>query len=204
LLESPLLRVEQTSDYGSKPGSQSDAGSDADLIGRTLSGDESAFRVLVERYQAQVAATVIGILGSGTEAEDAGQETFIRLFRSLSRIRGESSLGTYVTRIAINLSLDAARRRHRRRFWLRIDDEDEALPEALIVESGQNAESNERRERVQRAVRALDPKHRAVVVLRMIRGFSTKETAVLLGIPAGTVLSRLPGHKRSCGLCCSP
>ena len=82
-------------------------------------------------------------------------------------------------------------RRRQRRQWLRIDDSDEALPRELITENGGHIERAERREWVQRAILALDAKHRAVVVLRLINGYSTQETAALLQIPAGTVLSRL-------------
>jgi RNA polymerase sigma-70 factor, ECF subfamily len=191
LLENPLLRVDQTEDFGIKPDGMGAMDPDEELIRFARLGDEAAFRMLVERYQDRVAATVIGMLGRGPESDDIGQETFIRLFRSLDRIRGESSLGTYLTRIAINLCLDAARRQQKRRFWFRMDDNEEPLPQELIVENSHDIESNERQERVRQAIQTLDPKHRAVVVLRMISGYSTKETAQLLMIPAGTVLSRL-------------
>lgn len=181
----------QTPDRDSPQAGRAESRSDTELIQQTLAGDESAFRRIVERYSAQVAATAVGMLGAGPEAEDVGQETFIRLYRSLNRIRGESRLGTYLTRIAINLCLDSARRLQRRRNWFRIDDGDEMLPEDLTVEDGSRIESSERKEWVARAVCTLHPKHRAVVVLRMISGYSTRETAALLGIPVSTVLSRL-------------
>jgi RNA polymerase sigma-70 factor, ECF subfamily len=187
----PLLSGEQQTDQNSKQNRLHGAPSDTELIQRTLMGDESAYRTIVERYESQVAATVIGMLGSGPESEDVGQETFIRLYRSLKNIRGESGLGTYLTRIAINLCLDSTRRLQRRRHWFRIDDTDEALPEGLTTEEGGRIEASERKEWVARAVCSLDPKHRAVVVLRMISGYSTRETAELLDIPVGTVLSRL-------------
>jgi RNA polymerase sigma-70 factor, ECF subfamily len=186
-------RLQQPEQTSGKPPDRSvfNAGPDADLIRRSLGGDETAFRAIVERYQDRVAATAIGMLGVGAEAEDVGQETFIRLYRALSKIRGESSLGTYLTRIAINLSLDAARRRQKRRFWFRIGESEDVLPPELVVEDREADEQSERRDWVQRAVLRLEPKHRAVVTLRLIQGYSTLETASLLGIPEGTVLSRL-------------
>jgi RNA polymerase sigma-70 factor, ECF subfamily len=190
-MEHLLLQANQANDWASVPGGRSATEPDEVLIRRARDGEDSAFRVLVERYQDRVAATVIGMLGSGAEADDVGQETFIRFYKSLANIRGESSLGTYLTRIAINLCFDAVRRRTRRRFWFRLDGDEEALPVELIVESSGDVECSERRERVQRAIQALDTKHRAVVVLRMISGYSTRETAQLLQIPEGTVLSRL-------------
>ena len=164
---------------------------DSDLIDRARAGDERAFRDIVERYESQVAATVVGMLGPGHEAEDVGQETFIRLYRSLERFRGESSLGTYVTRIAINLSLTALKRRKRwtSRF-VRQDDRERGFPEASW-DPRADLDREETACTVRAAVERLAPNHRAVVVLRLIDGYSTRETAEILGIPAGTVMSRL-------------
>jgi RNA polymerase sigma-70 factor (ECF subfamily) len=170
---------------------ESIAAGDAVLIQRASVGDDGAFRQLVERYSDRVAATVTSMLGRGPEADDIGQETFIRLYKSLSKIRGDSSLSTYVTRIAINLCLDAVRKQKRWRFWFWEEDNSDTTPAELTVENSASPESNERRELVHRAIQILDPKHRAVVVLRMIDGYSTKETAVILKLPVGTVLSRL-------------
>ena len=87
-----------------------------ELLRRAREGDDRAFRELVHRYEDRVAATIIGMLGPGPDAEDVGQETFVRLYRSLDGFRGDSSLATYVTRIAINQSLKAIRRR---KSWTR-------------------------------------------------------------------------------------
>ena len=80
---------------------------DQELLDSARRGDASAFRSLVERYEGQVASTVIGMLGFGPEADDVGQETFIRFFKAMENFRGDSSLSTYLTRIAINQSLKA-------------------------------------------------------------------------------------------------
>jgi RNA polymerase sigma-70 factor (ECF subfamily) len=169
------------------------AGSTSDqvLIDRARAGDDHAFRDLVERYESRVAATVVGMLGPGDEAEDVGQETFIRLYRALDRFRGDSSLGTYLTRIAINLSLTALKKRKRRlsRF-VRQDETERDLREASWDPRGE-LDRKADVERVRAAVERLAPNHRAVVVLRMIDGYSTRETAEILSIPAGTVMSRL-------------
>ena len=164
---------------------------DEELLERARGGDDRAFRLIVERYEGLVAATVIGMLGRGPEAEDVGQEVFIRLYRSLEKFRGESSLGTYVNRIAINHSLKALKRRKswRQRFFSREDD-DPGLEETTSEEPD-FGESRDTIGRVQEAVRSLGPDHRAVVVLRMLEGFSTRETAEQLGIAEGTVMSRL-------------
>jgi RNA polymerase sigma-70 factor (ECF subfamily) len=111
---------------------------DRELIERARAGDERAFHDLVERYEPRVAATVVGMLGPGDEAEDVGQETFIRLYRSLDRFRGDSSLGTYLTRIAINLSLTALKRRKRwRSRFVRQDEGEREGPEGSWDPRGQ-------------------------------------------------------------------
>lgn len=156
-----------------------------------MRGDDQAFRVLVERYENRVAATVIGMLGPGDEADDVGQETFIRFYRAMGNYRGDAKLGTYITRIAINLSLKALKKRQTwvKRFVSR-DDEATVVPEP--AHDGQrDVETRSRAELVHRAVGSLKPEHRAVVVLRMLEGYSTRETAELLDVPQGTVMSRL-------------
>ena len=164
---------------------------DAELLERARRGDETAFRRLVERYEAVVAATVIGMLGRGADADDVGQETFIRFYGALDRFREESTLKTYLVRIAMNLSLNALHRRRRGllRFVSR-DDPGQSPPEPSIDPSV-SPDEEERRIVVRRAIMRLSPKQRAVVVLRMLQCLSTRETAQALGVPEGTVLSRL-------------
>src|SRR5580765_5606968 len=87
--------------------------SDAELIASAREGDDRAFGAIVERYESAVAAVAVGMLGRGDDAEDVGQETFIRFHRALGSFRGESSLKTYLVHIAMNLSLNVLRRRRR-------------------------------------------------------------------------------------------
>jgi len=164
---------------------------DEELLRRIREGDRKAFGTLVDRYEEVVASTVIGMLGRGPDAEDAGQETFIRFYRSIDRFRGESSLKTYLTRIAINQSLKAISRRRR---WIeRFFSRDASGEEMDLEDPGamQVFEGRERDELVQSALHRLSPEHRAVVVLRVLEGYDTNETAKMLGIRPGTVMSRL-------------
>lgn len=164
---------------------------DSVLLSRARLGDDSAFREIVERYEGAVAGVVIGMLGCGDEADDVGQETFIRFHRALDEFREDSSVRTYLTRIAMNLSLNALKRR--RRFSLRFisrDQHDIASAEPTISPDPA-ADIDERRRVVWRAIRMLSPRHQPVVILRMMQDLSTRETAEALGIPEGTVLSRL-------------
>jgi len=160
------------------------------LVTRARAGDAAAFRQLVERYQPIVASVVIGMLGAGDDAEDVGQETFIRFHAALAQFRGDASLSTYLRRIAMNLSLNALKRRNR--SWLRFISRD-ASPKVLHEPpvDAYDAERAERIDVVRRAVAQMNATQRAVVVLRLLDGLSTNETAAILEVPPGTVMSRL-------------
>ena len=139
---------------------------------------------------------VIGMLGPGDEADDVGQETFIRFYRSMHHFRGEAVLRTYLTRIAMNLSLNALKGRKRQSVRVRIEDRAVSAVAAATQDTehrGPEAEVEilETQRAVRAAIDGLEVKHRLVVVLRMIEGLSTKETAKALRVPEGTVLSRL-------------
>ncbi len=160
---------------------------DAQVIQEVLEGNNSAFRILVQRYESQVASTVIGMLGHSPESDDVGQETFIRFYNALSDFRGDSQVSTYLTRIAINLSLNELRRR-KRRFGL-FKRQDDKSPE--IADDNDQFDKDNKHEFVHKALANLDPEFRSVVVLRLLDGYSTAETAEILKLPQGTVLSRL-------------
>jgi len=168
--------------------------SDAALIEQARAGEQAAFAELVRRYEGKVGATVVGMLGNTAEAEDVAQEVFIRFYRSLERYRGEAALGTYLTRIAINCSLTALEKR-KRWGWLRGKQVD---PSTLdIPDHDLDPAQRETQQAVQTALLRLPADFRSVVVLRMIEGYSTQETADMLDLPQGTVLSRLArGQKK--------
>ena len=164
--------------------------SDEILLDRARKGDQNAFREILERHQHTVARTVAGMLGNTSEVDDVVQVVFIRFYKTLHRFRGEAACCTYLTRIAINASLDVLRRRKtlRSRFISR-DDENKTLPEPGAYDS--ESERFDRIQLINSAMNQLKPHHRAVVVLRLIDGYSVIETAELLGIAQGTVMSRL-------------
>ncbi|MBN2411465.1 RNA polymerase sigma factor [candidate division KSB1 bacterium] len=159
---------------------------DQQLIDQFRQGNTDSFKEIVKRYEQRVAATVISMLGYCPEADDVGQETFIRFYKALHDFRGDSSIATYLTRIAINLSLNEIKRRRRRKlFFPQSTDSvkniiDETEPEDVDLKKIVNI-----------AIQQLEPAFRAVLVLRLVDGYSTKETADILKIPEGTVLSRL-------------
>ena len=157
--------------------------SDEELIAGARNGDLLAFKALVIRHEGKVAGTVRSMLGPIPEAADVGQEVFIRFYESLDKFRGESAVRTYLIRIAINLSLNEIKKR-KRRFSI-FSGEDEGR------NKGATDDRTDLNEMITHEFNRLDPDFRAVATLRLVEGYSTEETASLLGIPLGTVLSRL-------------
>ncbi len=157
--------------------------SDEDLIEASRNGDMKAFRILVERNESKVAGVIKPMLGDTPEAVDIGQEVFIRFYESLDKFKGESSLSTYLVRIAINLSLNEIKKRKRHHSFF--------SPEEAGLHVNADHAQTELKDAVHHEVNKLEPDFKSVVTLRMIEGYSTEETAALLNIPLGTVLSRL-------------
>jgi RNA polymerase sigma-70 factor, ECF subfamily len=160
---------------------------DQEIIKRVLEGETDLFREIIVKYESQVASIIYGMVGHSTDAEDIGQETFIRFYKNLKNFRGESGVGTYLTRIAINLSLNEIKRRKRKNVLFHTNDT-ETLE---IADNSTKISLNEDEDSIHRAIQKLTPKFRSVIILRLVEGYSTQETAKLLKIPVGTVLSRL-------------
>jgi RNA polymerase sigma-70 factor (ECF subfamily) len=162
---------------------------DEELVKASIDGDKLAFGEIVNRYRKMVARTVKGMLGDSVYSEDIGQEVFINLYNSLSSFRGEAKLSTYIQRIAINLTLNEIKRR-KRFFSMFSHKENDEMMEYEIADP-ENEEKREAREIVNKALMSLDPRFRVIVAMRLLQGYSTKETAEILDLPLGTVLSRL-------------
>jgi RNA polymerase sigma-70 factor (ECF subfamily) len=162
---------------------------EVDLVRASLNGDKNAFGEIVNRYQKMVARTVKGMLGDSVFAEDIGQEVFINLYYSLSEFRGEAKLSTYIQKIAVNLTLNEIKRR-KRFFSLFSQKANNEMYEFEIADYD-TEERKEASEIVHKALMRLDPKFRIIVTMRMLQGYTTKETAEILDLPLGTVLSRL-------------
>jgi len=162
---------------------------DEELVKASLDGDKNAFGEIVTRYQKMVARTVKGMLGDSVFAEDIGQEVFIKLYYSLSEFRGEAKLSTYIQKIAVNLTLNEIKRR--KRFFSMFSQKGNSEMHEFEVADHDTQERNEASEIVSKALMKMDPKFRIIVAMRMLQGYSTKETAEVLDLPLGTVLSRL-------------
>jgi len=156
---------------------------DQEIIKRVLKGETDLFREIIVKYESQIASVVFGMIGKTPEADDIGQETFIRFYKNLKKFRGHSGVGTYLTRIAINLSLNEIKRRKRKNMLFMTNDNENMD----IADNSNNSEIKEDKVLIQKAIQNLTPKFRSVIVLRLIEGYSTQETANLLKIPVGTV-----------------
>ena len=160
-----------------------------ELVKASLEGDKQAFGEIVTRYSKMVARTVKGMLGDSVFAEDIGQEVFIKLFYSLSEFRGEAKLSTYIQKIAVNLTLNEIKRR--KRFLSMFSQKGNNEMYEFDVADHDTEERREASEIVNKALMKMDHKFRIIVTMRMLQGYSTKETAEILELPLGTVLSRL-------------
>jgi len=160
-----------------------------ELIKAAIDGDKHAFGEIVSHYQGMVARTVKGMLGDSVYSEDIGQEVFISLYYSLSEFRGEAKLSTYIQKIAVNLTLNEIKRR-KKFFSIFSQKANNEMYEFEIADNN-TEEKKDAKEVVNKALMAMDPKFRIILTMRLLQGYSTKETAEILDLPLGTVLSRL-------------
>ena len=170
---------------------------DRDLVRAAQKGDQTAFRQLVERYQRKVYQLALGMMKDADDAMDIAQETFVRVHRYLPSFKGDSSFFTWTYRIAMNLCLDAQRKRGR---LSRVDAEegDEAEleaamdpPSAALAGPQRAALNAELKGKLEEALAGLSENHRSILLLRELEGLSYEELAKVLGIRKGTVMSRL-------------
>ena len=172
------------------------------LVKQSGKGDLDAFEQLVKRYQNKIYNLACRFLGNRVDAYDLTQETFIRLYRSLPRFRGESSLMTWLYRITVNVCRDELRRQKRRNIVFAgfVEDKKADTENNNVYRNYLHAgvsspeEILERKEfcsTVQLCLHSLPEKYRLILVMREIRGMSYKEIAEILQCPRGTVKSRL-------------
>ncbi len=174
---------------------------DGDLVQRWQSGDERAFEDLMRRHERRVFRLLLRMLGSREEAEDVTQEAFLSLHRHGHRFRREARFSTFVYRVAANAALNRRRTLGRDRSRvneLRVSQEAgfDLPPAPRNPEDA--AAGSEVQLRVQEALLDLPPDLRVAVVLYDIEGQSYQEVARVLGIPEGTVKSRI--HRARCAL----
>ena len=177
-------------------------GREATLVQRCAAGDEAASAELVADHQRMVVQLAANLLGDREEALDLSQDVFLRVFRTIHRFRGQSSLRTWIYRIVVN----QARNQHR--FWRRRHRADQISLDQHVAAHGDFLSECEpgpdrvlaQKELAARLRTALDRlpfDQRNAIVLREVDGLSYEEIAYSLGLAIGTVKSRLTRARQS-------
>jgi RNA polymerase sigma-70 factor, ECF subfamily len=157
--------------------------SDGELVRRYLAGDRSAFSALMERHERRVYNLAYRMLGRPEDAADASQETWLICLRKLGGFRGSSAFTTWLHRVAVNVCLDALRKRTRE--GPAAEEELEPPPAPDTTEASAAAVD------VQRALLEVPEEFRAALILHDVQGVPYEEIAQSLGAPLGTVKSRI-------------
>ena len=169
---------------------------EAALIARCINGDDAACAELVAAHQRMVYGLAFNLLGDPDEALDLSQEVFLRIFRTLSRFRGQSALRTWIYRIVVNQA------RNRQRWWRRRHRADQVSLDDYVRTFGdvvshqdvlpdRQLASKETAARIRRALDDLPFDQRTALILREIDGLRYEEIAFTLDVAVGTVKSRL-------------
>jgi RNA polymerase sigma-70 factor (ECF subfamily) len=167
------------------------------LLERSKTGDIAAFEMLIEAYQKKIFNLAYRMIGNYDDAGDLAQEAMIRIFKSISNFKEQSSLSTWIYRITTNVCLDEIRKKKNRKV-LSLDEEihaddgdmqrqimsDDPLPDELM-------EKKELQQIIISAIESLPEDQRLVIMLRDIQELSYDEIARVLDCPAGTVKSRI-------------
>jgi RNA polymerase sigma-70 factor (ECF subfamily) len=171
---------------------------EATLIERAQAQDEAAFDQIVRLYADRIYNYVRRMVGNPQDAEDITQEVFIRAYQGLSQFDGRASFSTWLFRIATNLCIDHKRRQSRRvqtvPYHHDESDEEEGdweFPDTNQPSALDHLLNQELQAVVEGAIERLNPKLKTVLLLYDVEGLSYEQIAETLGIPMGTVKSRL-------------
>jgi RNA polymerase sigma-70 factor (ECF subfamily) len=169
---------------------------DRELVKAAREGDMAAFEELVARHRDKIYARALSMMRNEEEAIDLSQEAWVKGWQRLKQFQGESSFGTWMTRIVINLCLDQLRKhkRHRIESIEAMDEESggvERQMPVITINPTAGLERIELRQRIDRALGQLSHEHRTVLVLHEFEEMEYKEIARTMGCSIGTVMSRL-------------
>jgi len=178
-----------------------DAGYEKKLLDRIRNGDDSAFEILVSEHSPRVLSLAWRLAGDREEAEDIGQEAFLRLHKSIADFRGDSSIATWLHRTVTRLAIDYLRRQkiRRRIFFFRPSHQEfdpmDSVP-ASTPSPDQRYFAGEIGRHLETAMNKLSVRQRIVFTLRHFEEMPLKEVALLLELEEGTVKSHL--HRAVC------
>ena len=169
------------------------------FVAELQAGSEEAFAYLLTVYQNPVFNLVCHVVENQADASDVLQDVFVKVFRGIKGFKGDSSLRTWIYRIAVHEASNLRRSWIRRHWREPVSMDDTESPSAAVATEAASSERSpyqvfEQAERelvVKRALASLAPPYRTVVVLREIEGLAYEEIAQVLGVAEGTVKSRL-------------
>jgi RNA polymerase sigma-70 factor (ECF subfamily) len=167
---------------------------DRDLVTAAAEGDLDAFEKLVRRHQTRLVGYLRGLTNAESDAEDLAQEAFLRAYRSLKGFRGTSSFRTWLYQIATNVFRNWLEKRRNQAPVNAgsIDAPPPGMDEPVEPMGEENPEARHlQRDAIERALAALPDDQREAVLLRDVEGFEYREIAEQLGVPLGTVESRI-------------
>jgi len=170
------------------------ADSTADLISRARDRDEAAIRAIMQSNNRRLYRLARGILRNDSEAEDVVQETYVRAFTHLDQFRGDSSLSTWLSRIAMNEALGRLRRQRANVEWtpqVTLEAQIIQFPLATASDPEKTMAQREIQQVVERAIDEIPEPFRLVFITRVIEGMNVEETAEILGLKPETVKTRL-------------
>ena len=176
-----------------------EARDEALLLQKSKEGDTKAFEELISVYQKKILNMAYRMLGDKDDAEDAAQDVFIRVYKSLASFHAEAAFSTWLYKIATNVCLDILRRKKRQNTKGTVsihqfsqEDEEYEMPIADSAPTPyEEAQKSEARRALEEALLKLGPEQRAVIVLRDINGLSYEEIAEAQGCTLGTIKSRI-------------
>ncbi len=160
------------------------------LITRFQSGDENAFRLLMERHTERVRNLIFSIFHSAELVDDLTQDVFLKVYRALGRFRFDAAFSTWLYRIAVNHCRDEMRKRKLRRsvsLFTLLDSRDKEV----TMKTSVKPQENETRELIDRGLQRMPEKYRIPVILKDMEGCSYEEMADIMQCELGTVKSRL-------------
>jgi len=164
---------------------------DADLIDRCLRGDNAAWEIIVARCRRRVFHIAYKFTGKHDQAEDLTQDIFLKVFRSLEKFHRDADFGTWLSSVARHYCIDHYRARKREREVLVEDLLAFDLAPAPAGNPQRTLEADDMKSQLRRGLDQLPEKLREAVVLRDLQGLTYQEMAEQLGLPEGTVKSRI-------------
>ena len=169
--------------------------SDEELVEKIKKGDIDAYEEIIKKYENKVCGIIYHMIKNQNDVEDLAQEVFIKVYKNLSKFKGDSSLYTWIYKITVNLCLDEVKKR-KNIIYLdeKLEVEDGELERELPSSDKTQVElyeEKELKEKLHKCIGKLPEKQSVMIVLRDIKGFSYEEISEITSVKLGTVKSQI-------------